>query len=138
MFSIFSFHLILIVKLYLNWETLGLKLLAVGRFSNPTYGEVIFVPGSGCNPGLGTRERLLSASEYFKADARPVFLSIGTCYMHERQEFLQFIDSIGIDTAYVTWDTTSISTEQNVAALIRFMQLSGFKSLVACTSPFHQ
>lgn len=132
------FHLFLAGYFISSHEKASLALLAVGKTTPLNYGDCIFVPASGCNPGMGTRERLANAARFYKVKPRPVFLSEGTCYGHERANFYKYIDSLGIDTNQVFWDTTSFSSAQNVQALKSFAKRKRIKSVVICTSPFHQ
>ena len=137
-FIVLFSHLALLVYFYSAHERPWLALLAVGKSVPLTYGDCIFVPASGCNPGMGTRERLVNAARFYKAKARPIFLSEGTCFKHERSAFFAYIDSLGIDTNDVYWDTTSFNSTQNVAALRAFAKKRRIKSVLLCTSPFHQ
>lgn len=134
-----GFHLCLPLIYYSMHEHPSRDLLAVGKNVRLTYGDIIFVPGSGCNPGIGTQERLMNAARFYQAKPRPVFISEGTCSNFEREKFYAFTDSLGIDRNMIFWDTTSFNSNQNVEALEFFIKRKRrIKKVLVCTSPYHQ
>lgn len=135
---LFVVHLALVWRFFTRYEHPSILLLAVGKEVRKTYGDVIFVPGSGCNPGVGTRERLANAARYYKVSPRPIFLSEGTCSPSERATFMTYMDSLEIESKHVYWDTTSFNSDQNVRALEAWCFSWGAKSVLVSTSGFHQ
>lgn len=103
------------------------------------FGDVILVPGSGCNPGIGTIERLNLASKLYQERRRKVIVSEGTCFPHERAQFMERMEKEWkIDRSDITWDTLSRSTVENLLNAKRIMKANNWSQLIICTSPFHQ
>ena len=113
--------------------------LAIGSEIDSTYGDVIIVPGSGCNPGRGTEERLNLASSLYQIKKRKVILSEGTCFPHERARFVhRMIYEWKIDSIDILWDTLSMSTTENIGNSFTIAKEYGLSQAIICTSPFHQ
>lgn len=113
--------------------------LKIGTNIPNDFGDVIIVPGSGCNPGRGTEERLNLASALYQVKKRKVILSEGTCLSHEREAFLHRIENDwAIELKDVIWDTLSYSTKDNIENSQKIATRLGCKNAIVCTSPFHQ
>jgi uncharacterized SAM-binding protein YcdF (DUF218 family) len=113
--------------------------LEVGGKIDSSYGDVIIVPGAGCNPGRGTEERLNVASSLYQIKQRKIIVSEGYCFPHERKDFMRRIATRWkIDTNNVIWDTLSFTTEENIFHSAELCQKLGLKSAILCTSPHHQ
>lgn len=119
--------------------SVGLWALEVGEDIDKDYGDVILVPGAGCNPGRGTEERLNLASSLYKIKPRKVIISEGYCFPKDRQYFMSRIHSRWhIDTNDVIWDTLSFNTEENILHMSQKGSQLGLNSAILCTSPHHQ
>ncbi len=113
--------------------------LKVGGVVPDNFGDVIIVPGGGCNPGRGTEERLNLASALYQMKKRTIILSEGTCYPHERAGFVERMTSEWkIDLEDIIWDTLSYSTEENIINSKKICADLGIKNAVVATSPYHQ
>ncbi len=113
--------------------------LKIGGSVPDNFGDVIIVPGCGCNPGRGTEERLNLASSLYQLKKRKVILSEGTCFLHEREGFIdRMTKEWKIDLEDILWDTLSLSTQENIKNSQILAKEFGFENAIVCTSPFHQ
>jgi len=113
--------------------------LEIGEEIDSNYGDVIIVPGAGCNPGRGTEERLNLASKLYQEKARKVIISEGYCFPKDLEYFMSRMKSRWkIDSSDVIWDTLSFNTEENIRHCSLLSERLGFKTAVLCTSPHHQ
>lgn len=113
--------------------------LKVGGEIPAQFGDVIIVPGGGCNPGRGTEERLNLASALYQSKKRTVILSEGTCYPHERDDFIERMTARWkIDKEDIIWDTLSFTTEENIINTAAICRQIGLKHPIIATSPYHQ
>lgn len=113
--------------------------LEVGVAINSDFGDVLIVPGAGCNPGLGTVERLNLAASLYQIKRRKVIVSEGTCFPQEREEFHQrMVDEWGFLDADILWDTISMSTPDNISNSQIIAHQLGLQNAIICTSPYHQ
>lgn len=113
--------------------------LKIGGIIPADFGDVIIVPGSGCNPGRGTEERLNLASSLYQIKKRKVILSEGTCFPHERKGFIKRMTTEWkIDLEDIIWDTLSLTTQDNIKNSQILAKDYDCKNAVVCTSPFHQ
>ncbi len=118
---------------------LGQIPLSVGSEIDPEFGELLIVPGSGCNPGRGTEERLNLASVLYQQKRRKVIVSEGTCSKAERADFMHRIEhKWRIARQDVIWDTLSLTTEANILNSKKIAEDLGLKDAIVCTSKFHQ
>ena len=113
--------------------------LAVGEEIEDDFGEVIIVPGAGCNPGRGTEERLNLASSLYQIKRRKVIISEGYCFPNHKKLFTnRMMSRWKIDTNDVIWDTLSFNTEENILHTSEMSKELGFTSAILCSSPHHQ
>jgi len=119
--------------------TIGLWALEAGEEVDKDFGDVILIPGAGCNPGRGTEERLNLASVLYHQKRRKVIISEGYC---RKSEILRFnglmISRWGFDPEDVIWDTLSFNTEENMFHFSEIGRTYGLTSAILCTSPHHQ
>lgn len=115
------------------------SLLSVGDVIPDEYGDVLFVFGSGCNPGCGTEERLKLAVQLYRIKKRKIIFSEGNCYPDEFSGFVyRMMFEFGIKKEDILVDSTGSTTEKNVSNSVLLAQKHGLKSAIVCTSPFHQ
>ena len=113
--------------------------LKVGGSVPADFGDVIIVPGCGCNPGRGTEERLNLASSLYQLKKRKVIISEGTCFPHEREGLIdRMVIEWKIDEGDIIWDTLSLSTQENIKNSQVLAKAYGCENAIVCTSPFHQ
>jgi uncharacterized SAM-binding protein YcdF (DUF218 family) len=113
--------------------------LKTGGSVSADFGDVIIVPGCGCNPGRGTEERLNLASFLYQLKKRKVILSEGSCFPHERKDFIhRMTKEWKIDLEDIIWDTLSLSTQDNIKNSQILAKEYGCENAIVCTSPFHQ
>lgn len=113
--------------------------LSIGGSVSTDFGDVLIVPGSGCNPGRGTEERLNLASSLYKQKRRKLIVSEGTCFPHERAGFSKrMVTEWGFEREDIFWDTLSYTTEENVLNAQEFCKKINAKDAIICTSKFHQ
>jgi uncharacterized SAM-binding protein YcdF (DUF218 family) len=115
------------------------KMLSRGQFIPDEFGTMLFVPGSGCNPGIGTQERLdLAASLYWKKE-RQIVISEGICPAKEQDRFRAYLkDSLGVKLKHVVWIPRGTSTEENAEDCALYCRENGIQEFILCTSSFHQ
>jgi uncharacterized SAM-binding protein YcdF (DUF218 family) len=113
--------------------------LALGKEIPIDYGDVILVPGSGCNPGCGTEERLALAAMLYQNKPRKILISEGNCLKGELYHFILMLTKIyNVNPQDIVVDSTSTTTFENVSVGVEIALDSGWREMVVCTSPFHQ
>ncbi len=140
---LFNFFLLSGVGFYFlpyNYQcAIGMWPLEVGEEIEKDYGDVILVPGAGCNPGRGTEERLNLASSIYKKKKRKVIISEGYCRKSEQLRFNELmISRWRFDPEDIIWDTLSFNTEENILHSAQLSQDLGLENAILCTSPHHQ
>ncbi|MGB0402984.1 MAG: YdcF family protein [Salibacteraceae bacterium] len=135
---------VLLVVIYLclpySWQwKIAQFPLTIGEDIPDSFGEVIIVPGAGCNPGCGTEERLNLAYSLYQINQRKVIVSEAFCFPFERENFqARMIQQWGFRRQDIVWDTLGISTVDNIRNSLKICQDSGWSNAVVSTSAYHQ
>jgi uncharacterized SAM-binding protein YcdF (DUF218 family) len=118
---------------------LALKPLSMGEAINGDFGDVLIVPGSGCNPGCGTEERINLAYSLYKQKPRVVIVSEGFCSKQEIKNFsVRMVHQWGFKPDHIVWENTSRNTKENIVNSLAICDSLSLKEVIVCTSPFHQ
>ncbi len=113
--------------------------LSRGQVISKDYGSVLFVPGSGCNPGVGTQERLDLAASLYSIKARKVLVSEAICSPKEQKRFHEYmIDSLRIKASDIKWIAQGENSKENAMVCAEFCEENGIREFILCTSSFHQ
>lgn len=121
-----------------QWKLIQYPLI-VGEEIPDTFGEVIIVPGAGCNPGCGTEERLNLAYSLYEIKRRKVIISEAFCFSFERNNFqARMVQQWGFEPKDIVWDTLSSNTVENIRNSLQICQDSGWSDAIVSTSAFHQ
>lgn len=113
--------------------------LTVGSDVEVDFGDVLIVPGSGCNPGCGTEERINLAASLYRTKRRKLIVSEGIC---SEQEVIGFKARLqhhwNINPNDIIWEQKSRSTKENVLNSISICDSLNLGAPIICTSEFHQ
>lgn len=114
-------------------------MLSRGQFIPQEFGSMLFVPGSGCNPGIGTQERLDLAASLYRVKVRQIVISEGICPAEEQDRFRTYLqDSLEVNLEHVVWIPRGTSTEENAEDCAEYCKENGIEEFILCTSSFHQ
>ncbi len=115
------------------------EMLSRGQYIPQEFGSMLFVPGSGCNPGVGTQERLDLAASLYRDKVRQIVISEGICPVKEQDRFRAYLkDSLGVKLKHVVWIPRGTSTEENAEDCALYCKENGIQEFILCTSSFHQ
>jgi uncharacterized SAM-binding protein YcdF (DUF218 family) len=130
---------LLLSSVYQNRADLLERFLSRGEFIPQDYAEMIFVPGSGCNPGVGTQERLDLAARFYAAKRRKIVVSEKFCPDSEQERFRRYMrDNYEINEADFIWIAEGANSTENAQVCLKAMRQYGASEVILCTSSFHQ
>jgi len=132
------------VMILSNIYKIFLTPLDIGQEIHTDYGDAILILGGGLRPqlviGFSTEERLNLAVGLYHQKQRSIILSDGSLYRGSPaiKKIKQYLLKRQVDESHIFFEGKSQNTFESCKNSLNIIKKQDFKSIIICTSPYHQ